>query len=133
VTYTIYVENSVGRAIERTINLFTPKHQVSAVFQADIHPQMQRAQNGDEWWIRDVARRKMTILTQDRAILDDADERQAVVDSSALIIALGSAKYDTWQKLRCIVNHWDAIEMLLATPGPAAITIWLSRIDLEAF
>jgi hypothetical protein len=47
----IYIENGVGRAVMEAINLFTPKHGVTAVWQHDVHPEMQRKQYGDEWWI----------------------------------------------------------------------------------
>lgn len=129
----IYVENGVGRSIAEAINLFTPKHDVRAIFQHEIHPGMQRPQKGDEWWIKDVAGRDMVILTQDRAILDTGGERQSVIDSCARVIALGRAEYNTWQKLRCLVTHWEAVEQLLTEEGPAAITLWLSRVDSEAF
>jgi hypothetical protein len=87
----LYVENSVGRALTDTINRFTQNHGVTAHFQHDIHPQMQRPQKGDEWWIADIAARGMAILTQDAAILGIRQrlqqgivtaERQAVVDSA---------------------------------------------------
>ena len=129
--HTIYVENGVGRAIVETINLYTPKHDVQAVFQHDVHPGMQRPQKGDEWWIKDVTRRGMVIFTQDRAILDD--ERQAVIDSRARVLALGRGKYTMWEKLRCLVSQWAAVEDLLASEGPAAVTLWLSRADIERF
>ena len=51
----LYVENSVGRALTDTINRFTRNHGVTAHFQHDIHPEMQRPQKGDEWWIADIA------------------------------------------------------------------------------
>jgi hypothetical protein len=110
VKHEIYVENGVGRSIAEAINLFTPKHDVHAIFQHEIHPGMQRPQKGDEWWIKDVAGRGMVILTQDRAILDTGGERQSVIDSRARVIALGRAEYNTWQKLRCLVTHWEAVE-----------------------
>jgi hypothetical protein len=37
----------------------------------------------------------MAILTQDRAILDDPVERQAIIDSGAVMIALGNGEYTT--------------------------------------
>jgi hypothetical protein len=75
----------------------------------------------------------MAILTQDRAILDDPVERQAIIDSGAVMIALGNGEYTTWEKLRCVVNHWDVIERLLRTPGPAAVTLLLSETRFEQF
>jgi hypothetical protein len=125
----LYVENGVGRSIAQAINLFTPKHGVEAVFQHDIHPDMQRPQLGDEWWIKDITARGMAILTQDCVILDRKGERQTVVESAARVVALGNAQYDVWQKLRCLVTHWEAIDALLRADGPAALTLWLSRVD----
>lgn len=131
----LYVENNVGRAVMDAINLFTPKHRVDAVWQHDIHPQMQRKQKGDEWWIEDIAKRGMAILTQDRTILGIQEaaqgvitgERQAVINSRAHVVALGSAGYSTWAKLRCIVNHWDVVDTLLNDAGPRAVTLLLSK------
>ncbi len=127
----LYVENGVGRSIAKAINLFTPKHDVRAVFQADVHPEMQRPQKGDEWWIKDITKRGMTILTQDRVILSLDGERQTVIDSAARVVALGNAQYDTWQKLRCLVTHWDEVELVLRGDGPAGLTLWLSRADMD--
>jgi len=129
----LYVENGVGRAVMHAINLFSPHHRVEAVWQHDIHPQMQRKQYGDEWWIKDIAGRSMAILTQDCAILDDPDERQAVIDSGAVLLALGSGEYTTWQKLRCVVSHWERIEQMLKSPGPAAAILFLSEFRLVTF
>ena len=111
----IYVENGVGRSVMEAINLFTPKHGVTAVWQHDIHPQMQRKQYGDEWWIEDIAHQGMAILTQDTAILGAAEarqavitgERRAIIDHRAHVIALGNAEYSTWHKLR-----WGNCQML---------------------
>jgi hypothetical protein len=135
----LYVENNVGRAVMDAINLFTPKHGVTAVWQHDIHPEMQRKQYGDEWWIEDIAIKGMAVLTQDRTILGIEElaqglvtgERQAVLDSRAHVIALGSAGYSTWNKFRCIINHWDVVETLLNDAGPRAVTLLLSKATVE--
>lgn len=132
-TGTLYVENNVGRAIHDAINLFTQNHGWTAVWQHDIHPQMQRRQNGDEWWIRDITHRGFAILTQDRAILDDADERAILIEVGASIVAFGDAEMPQWNKLRCLIAHWPLIETTLAKPGPQAITIWLTKQQVEAF
>jgi hypothetical protein len=134
----LYIENGVGRAVMDAINLFTPKHGVTAVWQHDIHPQMQRKQEGDEWWIKDIAAKGMAALTQDRTILGvveaaagiTSSERQAVIESEAHIVAFGNARYSTWDKLRCVVNHWDVIDQLLQLPGPRAVELFLSRATL---
>jgi hypothetical protein len=129
----IYVENGVGKAVLHTVNLFQPHHGVLAVWQHDEHPQMQRAQNGDEWWITDVTARGMAILTQDRAILDDGPERECVKRVGAHLLALGDAHYTTWNKMRAVVNNWDLVERVLRAPGPAAATLWLSKGEWETF
>jgi hypothetical protein len=96
----LYVESSVGRALTDTINHFTRNHGVTACFQHDIRPEMQRHQKVDEWWIADIASRGMAILTQDAAILGIRQrlqqgivtaERQAVVDNAAHVFAFGDA------------------------------------------
>jgi hypothetical protein len=137
----LYVENGVGRAITDTINRFSHNHGITAVFQHDIHPEMQRPQRGDEWWIEDIASRGMGILTQDAAILGirqkqqgiTTGERHAIIDHKAHVFALGDAKYTTWQKLRCVTTHWDTIDALLRVPGPQAATLLLSRPRIETF
>ncbi|HTW42734.1 MAG TPA: hypothetical protein VMD79_10515 [Solirubrobacteraceae bacterium] len=131
----LYVENDVGRSVMEAINLFSPKHGVTAVWQHAIHPEMQRTQKGDEWWIKDIARQNMAILTQDRRLLGiqqaaegrTTSERQAVIDSKAHVIAFGQAKYSDWDKLRCLLNHWDAVDKMLREAGPRAVTLLLSR------
>lgn len=130
-TSAIYVENGVGRAVVEALNLFTRSHGVAAHFQHDVHPQMQRRQYGDEWWIRDVAGRGMAILTQDCAILDNDDERDAVRSAGAKVIALGNGEYSVWSKLRCIAIHWNAIETLLAGGGAGAAIAHLSKYEVR--
>jgi hypothetical protein len=137
----LYVENSVGRALTETINRFTHNHGITAHFQHDVHPEMQRPQNGDEWWIEDIASRGMGILTQDSAILGVGQkqqgiisaERQAIIEHSAHVFALGDAKYTMWQKLRCVMTHWDAIDGMLGKQGPQAAILLLSRLGVETF
>lgn len=137
----LYVENSVGRDLTDTINRFTRNHGVTAHFQHDIHPQMQRPQNGDEWWIEDIAARGMAILTQDAAILGIRQkrqqgiatvERQAIIGNAAHVLAFGDAKYTQWQKLRCLLAHWDAITNVLDASGPQAGVLRLSGLQHEA-
>ncbi len=137
----LYVENGVGRALTETINRFTNNHGITAVFQHDVHPEMQRPQRGDEWWIEDIAARGMGILTQDAAILGArqklqgivTSERQAVIDHAAHVFAFGSADYTVWQKLRCVTAHWEKIDALLRRPGPQAVVLRLSGTSIETF
>jgi hypothetical protein len=136
----LYVENSVGRALTDTINRFTHNDGVTAHFQHDIHPEMQRPQKGDEWWIADITARGMAILTQDASILGIRQkrqqgvvtpERQAVIDTGAHVLAFGDAKYTQWQKLRCVLNHWEAIAAMLDRPGPQAGLLHLSGFSKD--
>jgi hypothetical protein len=138
----LYVENSVGRDLTDTINRFTRNHGVTAHFQHDIHPEMQRPQKGDEWWIADIAARGMAILTQDASILGVRQrlqqglvtaERQAIIDSGSHVVAFGDAKYTQWQKLRCVLSHWDAIAAILDKPGPQAGLLRLGSFRQETF
>jgi hypothetical protein len=64
-------------------------------------------------------------------ILADPDERQAIIDNKAIVIALGRAEHSVWDKFRCLARHWDLIEDLLTEDGPAAAVLWLSRNQLE--
>jgi hypothetical protein len=137
----LYVENGVGRSLTETINRFSRNHGITAVFQHDVHPQMQRRQQGDEWWIADIAGRGMGILTQDSAILGVRQhkqgiitgERQAIIESAAHVFALGNADYTVWHKLQCLAIHWDVIDRLLQKPGPQAATLLLSKVVIENF
>lgn len=129
----IYVENGVGRDVLRGLNVFTSRHGVTACFQHDVHPEMQRRQFGDEWWIRDIAGRGMAILTQDCAILRNEGERSAVADSGAKVIALGKAEYSSWMKMRCLAIHWTPIEEALTADGACAVTVHLSKYVVERF
>jgi hypothetical protein len=45
--------------------------------------------------------------------------------------SFGDAKYSQWQKLRCLLRHWDAIAALLDTPGPQAGVLYLSSFRAE--
>lgn len=128
---TIYVENGIGRKVVDALNLFTRSHGVAARFQHDVHPEMQRRQYGDEWWIEDVAGREMAILTQDCAILSNDEERDAVRRSGAKVIALGNGEYPVWDKLRCVAIHWRPIEALLASSDAGAAIAYLSTYEVQ--
>jgi hypothetical protein len=65
----IYVENGVGWEVMETISRFEGSHGMTAVWQHHVHPEMQRKQYGDEWWIKDVAGQGRAILTQDAELL----------------------------------------------------------------
>lgn len=137
----LYVENGVGKDVMRTIDLFKAKHGIEVQWQHDVHPQMQRKQRGDEWWIEDIAKKQMAVLTQDASLLGIAEaaagyvtsERQAVIDHKAHVVALGNAQYTTWDKLRCVLNHWGAIDAMLREDGPQGIVIYLSKLEIVQF
>ena len=141
-TSELYVENNVGRAVLEALNLFTPKHGVTAVWQHEVHPEMQRRQHGDEWWIKDIAARGMAVLTQDCTLLGSVPaargivtaERQAIIDAGARVLALGNGNYSTWDKLRCLLNHWGDVDRVLrGAATPQAVTLYLSRVKVERF
>jgi hypothetical protein len=135
----IYVENGVGREVMETINRFRASHGMTAVWQNTVHPQMQRKQKGDEWWIEDVASQGRAILTQDSEILGikqkqqgiTTGERQAVIDHRAHLLALGNGQYSVWDKMRCVARHWETIARLLSEPGPRAVVLLLSEARIE--
>jgi hypothetical protein len=135
----IYVENGVGWEVMETINRFEGSHGVRAVWQHDVHPEMQRKQYGDEWWIEDVAAQGRAILTQDSGLLGIKQkaqgiitgERQAIIDHKAHVLALGNSKYSVWDKMRCVARHWEMIARLLSEPGPRAVTLLLSEARIE--
>lgn len=132
-TDAIYVENGVGRDVMKALNLFSHKHGVMACFQHDVHPEMQRRQFGDEWWIRDIAGRGMAILTQDCAILENEAEREAVQDCGAKVIALGYAEYSVWDKMRCLAIHWKPIAEALTSDRGSSVKLFLSRYEIDTF
>lgn len=132
-TSPLYVENGVGRRVTDAINLFTTTHGVIGHFQSDVHPEMQRKQLGDEWWIADVTHRGMAILTQDRAILRFGPERDTVREVGARLVALSRADYTGWEKLRCVTVNWTAVRRLLDATGPAALTLTLTEARPERF
>lgn len=130
----LYVENGVGRSVLRALELFEHNIRCELLWQHDVHPQMQRPQHGDEWWIRDITERSHAILTQDARILTDPVERSVVMEAGARVVALGSGEYSQWDKLRAVARNWSAIDALLDGDGPAAIVVSLSeasRIDLR--
>jgi hypothetical protein len=133
VTQVIYVENGVGRAVHDALALFTGNHGWDVRWQHDIHPDMQRAQNGDQWWITDITARGWAILTQDRAILNSGAERDTVEQTGARIVAYTDAEYQRWDKLRVLAYHWPAIDRELRAGGPVAISVSLSGAEVDRF
>jgi PIN domain-containing protein len=130
-----YVENSVGRALTEAFNKFRRHHGWEAVFQNDQHPEMQeRQENGDAWWIREVAGEGFAIISCDLAIVDNADERAAVVESRARIVGFAKADYNRWDMMRGLCRHWLSIEGHLQRP-PVVLKVWAGskapvRLDL---
>ena len=121
---TFYVENSVGREITKTLNRFTRYHGWTAELQHDVHPQMQLRQlNGDAWWIEEVSKAGYVIITCDLAIVDNVDERDAVLRSKAKIIGFASAQYNRWDYLRALARHWLSIERHLSE-SPLVLKVW---------
>jgi hypothetical protein len=120
----LYIENSVGRSVTDAFNKFRREHHWEAVFQHDMHPQMQQRQTeGDGWWIRDVASNGFAIVSCDLAIVENDDEREAVIDSNTQIVAFALASYNRWHMMRGLARHWLSIERHLETK-PLILRVW---------
>ena len=120
----LYVENNVGRRFTKAFNLFHENHGWDAVFQHDVHPGMQRPQKGDVWWIEDVSKRGLALLTCDLAIVSTPQERRALQENDGRLVGFANAQYDGWQQLRAITTHWDQIEPELVRGGPVVIKVY---------
>lgn len=119
-----YVENGVGRRITEAINLFTTNHGCSAVVQHIVHPEMQDPQEGDEWWVTEMAERDHIILTKDLEMFRAESERRAIIESRARIIGFARGNYTGWQMLGGLASHWSAIEPYLLLEGPWMLKIY---------
>ena len=119
-----YVENGVGRKVTAAVNLFTANHGCSAIFQHDLHPQMQLPQQGDEWWIEDVTQRGLIILTGDLGIFRTESELDTVERTGARIVGYARATYTGWQKLAGLTSHWQRIQDQFEVAGPWILKIY---------
>ena len=120
----LYVENNVGLRFCRAFNEFTVNHNWGAVYQGHIHPGMQRAQHGDEWWIEDISGKGYAILTSDLAIATTASERDALRRCDARLVGFAKGDYDGWEQMRAITRHWDAIQEELQKGGPVILKVY---------
>jgi hypothetical protein len=121
---TLYIENSVGRSVTDAFNKFRREHEWEAVFQHDMHPEMQERQTeGDSWWIREVTQAGFAIVSCDLAIVENEEERQTVIDSEAQIVAFALASYNRWSMMRGICRHWLSIERHL-NARPLILRVW---------
>jgi hypothetical protein len=121
---TLYIENSVGRSLTEAFNKFRREHDWEAVFQHDVHPEMQQRQmDGDRWWIKAVAEEGYVIVSCDLAIVENDDERQAVIDSGAQIVAFAHANYNRWDMMRGLCRHWLSVQRHLET-RPLILRVW---------
>lgn len=124
----LYVENNVGRRFADTFNAFRRDHGCAAVYQAEVHRQMQRRQEGDEWWIREVSRLGWVIVTTDARILRLAIERQTFADEHARAIVLTTANDGAWLSIGRVANHWRRITSeVLERRGPIALRVSTSE------
>jgi hypothetical protein len=120
----LYVENSVGKGVTKAFNQFQREHGWTATLQHDVHPEMQeRQKDGDAWWIRSVTAEGFAIVSCDLAIVENADERQAVEDSKAQVIGFALANYTRWDMMRGLCRHWLSIERHLKA-RPLVIKVW---------
>lgn len=114
----------MGRGLTDAFNKFQKHHNWRAVLQHDVHPNMQqRQQEGDGWWIREVAANGYVIVTCDMAIVENEDERQAVIESGARIIGYAKANYNRWDMMRGLCRHWLSIERHVADQ-PVVLKLW---------
>lgn len=120
----LYVENNVGKRFVRAFNQFTPNHGWTAVIQHEVHPEMQRPQTDDVWWIEEVAREGFALVTCDLAIVTTNIEREAVRGSGARLLAFASAQYSGWQQMRALTTHWDVIENEFEQGGPVILKVY---------
>jgi hypothetical protein len=127
----IYVENNVGVRFVRAFNEFSLNHNWGAVFQHWIHPGMQRAQRGDEWWLEEIGNLGYALLTCDLEILNIATEREAVRRSAIRHVGFADGQYDGWTQMRAITRHWEALDAELQNPGPIAIKVYAGSTPLD--
>ncbi len=126
-----YVENNVGLGFVTAFGQFSRNHNWGAIFQNHVHPGMQRAQNGDVWWLKQIASAGYALLTCDVAITRNADERDAVIESGLRYVGFAKADYDGWTQMRVVTNHWDELSTELEKPGPVIIRAAISKLEIE--
>ena len=88
---------------------------------------MQRAQNGDEWWLREIGALGYAVLSCDMAVVSTPNERQAAAASELRFVGFASADYDGWTQMRAVTSHWDALASELEQPGPVFIKVFVSK------
>ena len=120
----LYVENNVGSKFTNAFNEFADTHGWGAQFQNHVHPNMQRPQTGDEWWIEDIAGRGMALLTCDMAITESESEREAVKRSGPRFAGFASAQYDGWEQMRAVATHWEALAREFDQSGPVIVKLY---------
>lgn len=61
----------------------------------------------------------LLILTRDRSMLDDSDERQAIIDNNLGVVFLTSGQQPVEYLIQLIIDNWDQLEQLHNnTPRP---------------
>ncbi len=120
----LYVENNVGVAFTKAFNEFKENHGWGAMFQNHVHPQMQRPQKGDEWWIEEIAGLGYALLTCDMAITTSETEREAIRRSRLRYAGFASANYDGWTQMRALATHWEALKEEFKQAGPVIVKLY---------
>ncbi len=64
-----------------------------------------------------MAAKGFAIVSCDLAIVENDDERQAVIDSDAQIIAFALASYNRWHMMWGLARHWLRLSAILE-PAP---------------
>ena len=59
------------------------------------------------------------ILTRDRSMLDNSNEKQAIIDNNLGVVFLTAGQQSVEDLIRLVVNSWDQLEHLHdTTPRP---------------
>lgn len=70
-------------------------------------------------WLPIIGERGWPVIMRDKRIRTRRPERQALIDHEVRAFCLTtSGNSRSWDLLRVIVRHWDAIEERAAEPGP---------------
>lgn len=76
-------------------------------------------QTQDLDWLPIVGARGWAVIMRDKRIRRRAAEKQALIDHSVRAFCLtGAGNRTSWEMLRLIVRHWDAIETQAQADGP---------------
>lgn len=85
------------------------------------HPELPEVplRTPDLEWLPFVGNLGWPVIMRDKRIRTRRPERQALLDNGVKAFCLTTAgNYRSWDLLRLILRHWDAIDEAAAEPGP---------------